>query len=578
MKDFWIRVFALPVMLLVAISGCAAPNASPTPQAAAKATAPSASAPTTAPRPAAEKAAAEKPAAASKPTTQRLVMSVLPLRDDSNDVRNVNQPEVWSLRPMYEYLIGFDPQTGKLIAQLATEWKLEPDGASYRFMLRRGIPFHKGNGDFSAKDVVFSWKDLTQQDSTHGESGYWRNTVKDIEVVNDYEVVFRLGGPAAGFLRALSEAEGGMEMRSKAQFDAKGPPTMETEPYAGTGPYQFKERALGQYLRYERVPYAHWRATPDFPEFEFRFQREASTRMAALLAGEVQVTTLPRDLQADVEKRGGYKVIQGKLPGFRAFMTWHCCWLNDPADPSKGWVHPESPLRDVKVRKALNKAINRDEINKPFFDGKGERRLLHNFHPTWPGWNPQWEARYAEEYGYDPARARALLAEAGKPNLSTQVLIVPFGGVSSAEDIAEAIAGYWTNAGVNVERVTPDPAQMSTLRRQFRFSSAAEFRATSAGPLLGSIVYTSGIQVRGSATESPDTEAILREIKITLDESKQEQLWRQLGDLLFEQQRAIPLFWLPAEAVVNSSVVADYDWPGSISGTWTHIHQIKAAQ
>ena len=577
MKNSWIRAVGMPVMMLMVISGCAAPAASPTPQPAVKATAPSAAAATAGVnQPAAEKSAAGKPAA--KPTTQRLVMSVLPLRDDTNDVRNVNQPEVWSLRPMYEYLIGFDPHTGKLIPQLATEWKLEPDGASYRFMLRKGIPFHKGLGDFSAKDVVFSWKDLTQPDSTHGESGYWRNTVKDIEVVNDNEVVFRLAGPDAGFLRALSEAEGGMEMRSKAQFDARGAPTMDTEPYAGTGPYQFKERALGQYIRYERVPYTHWRSTPDFPEFEFRFQREASTRMAALLAGEVQVTTLPRDLQAEVEKRGGYRVIQGKLPGFRAFLTMHCCWLNDPADPSKGWVYPESPLMDVKVRKALNKAINRDELNKAFFDGKGERMILQNFHPTWPGWNPEWETRYNDEYGYDPAKAKALLAEAGKPNLATEVMIVPFGGVAAAEDIAEAIAGYWTTIGVNAERVTPDPGQLSTQRRQFKWSNAFEFRATSAGQLLGSVVYTSGLQVRGSATESPDTEALLRQIKVTLDETKQEQLWRQVGDLMFEQQRAIPLFWLPAEAVVNSSVVADYDFPGSISGTWTHIDQLKAVQ
>src|SRR4051812_18865994 len=168
MKNFWIRAAGMSVMTLMVISACTPSPASPTPQPAAKAAAPTAAAPTTA----APQPAAEKPAA--KPTTQRLVMSVLPLRDDTNDVRNVNQPEVWSLRPMYEYLIGLDPHTGKLIPQLATEWKLEPDGASYRFTLRKGIPFHKGNGDFSAKDVVFSWKDLTQTDSTHGESGYWR--------------------------------------------------------------------------------------------------------------------------------------------------------------------------------------------------------------------------------------------------------------------------------------------------------------------------------------------------------------------------------------------------------------------
>src|SRR5215212_7084732 len=167
MISFWIRVLGLSAMLLVIVSACAAPSVSPTSQPAAQATAPGVAAPTAAAKqPATDKPTATKPA---QPATQRLVMSVLPLRDDTNDVRNVNQPEVWSLRPMYEYLIGFDPHSGKLIPQLATEWKLEPDGASYRFMLRKDVQFHKGYGDFSAKDVVFSWKDLTQADSTHGE-------------------------------------------------------------------------------------------------------------------------------------------------------------------------------------------------------------------------------------------------------------------------------------------------------------------------------------------------------------------------------------------------------------------------
>ena len=83
---------------------------------------------------------------------------------------------------------------------------------------------------------------------------------------------------------------------------------------------------------------------------------------------------------------------------------------------------------DVRVRKALDKAINRDEMNKAFFAGKGEPMIVDHFHPSRAGWDPSWEQRFPEEYGYDPAKARALLAEAGygpgKP-LTTNILFNP---------------------------------------------------------------------------------------------------------------------------------------------------------
>ena len=56
------------------------------------------------------------------------------------------------------------------------------------------------------------------------------------------------------------------------------------------------------------------------------------------------------------------------------------------------------------------------------------------------------------------------------------------------------------------------------------------------------------------------------------------ELWRKIGDLLYDRHLSMPLFWLPAEAVYNPKFVSDYVWPGSISGTWSHVENIKAAR
>lgn len=100
-------------------------------------------------------------------------------------------------------------------------------------------------------------------------------------------------------------------------------------------------------------------------------------------------------------------------------MFFYGVYLNDPRertptpDASKGWLNPDSPLIDVKVRRALSKAIDRDAVNKAFFGGEGKPQFNSHFGPSRQGWDPSWERRFQEEYGYDQAAARRLLAEAG---------------------------------------------------------------------------------------------------------------------------------------------------------------------
>ena len=145
---------------------------------------------------------------------------------------------------------------------------------------------------------------------------YWRQVIRDIQVVSPTEALYQLKRPDGNFLITLSEMTGGIERFSKAQLEKKGPATMQSGPIAGTGPYQYKERTQSQFIRFERTPFKHWRATPDFQEFEFRFAKEASTRLAGLLAGEVHMASLPQDLLKNAEGRG-MKVAKGKVAGPR---------------------------------------------------------------------------------------------------------------------------------------------------------------------------------------------------------------------------------------------------------------------
>ena len=558
------KLFAPALLLSSALlAGCNAPSA---PAPAAPAADPAAQAPV-------------------QPKTNRLVMALVPPQLEYNTPRNGSQPTAWQLGPMYEYLISVDNKSGKLAPGLAESWKLE-NGNQFRFALRKGVQFQKSAGDFTAKDVLFTHDDFIRPDSEHGEAKYWRDTVGKVDVVNDYEVLMTLTRPDGDFLNAVSQQQGDMmAIQSKAFFDKNGEPTLAKEPTAGTGPYAFKERSQGAYIRYERVPFKHWRATPDFPEFEFRWVREASTRLAGLLTGEIHVTSLPEDLLGQAEKQS-QKTVPSQQPGLRVFFGFLCCFLNDFTDQTKGmYVGPDgqTPMMDVRVRKALNKAVDRAALNKAFFGGKGEPMLANHMLPTRPGWNPDYERRWAEAYGFDQNAARAILTEAGygpsKP-LSVGVVLRPAAGIAGSDDISEAVATQWRNIGVNVTFDQPDPAQLTPLGRQRRWTNHVGITGTGAAPLIGMVWNSTsgGRNSNFSGAQDPELEAVVKQLYDTVELEKQDPMFRKAGDIVFEKYLSLPLFWLRAQAVVNPKFVDDYVFPGTISGTWTHVEYLKTAK
>ncbi len=515
-----------------------------------------------------------------QPKVQRLVFAQVPIESESNEIRVLAGQTFLQIRPVYEYLIGVDAENGKYTPQLATEWKLEPDGLSFRFKLRQGVQFHNGYGEFTSKDLEEPWRQRTRTDFVTTLAGYWRDTLSGIEKVGDYEAVYHLKRPDGNYLLTMSEQRGSMEMFSKKNFDEAGQPTIQNPMLAGTAPYQYLDRRQGEYLRFKRAPYKHWRVTPDFEEIEFRFIKEPSSRLAAFITGEAQIATLPEDLLAVAEKGGG-RIINGRAAGLRTFVPLYCCYLKDPKDPSKGPLWPDSPLQDVRVRKALAKAINRDALNKAYFGGKGTPMLLPHHHPTRPGWNPDWEKRAQEAYGYDPEAAKKLLAEAGygpgKP-VVTNMLIAPAAGYSGGEDVEEAIATQWRAIGVDAKLVTMDSGERDKLLRGLQLSNHAIVDATGSDMWTGTTNGGSTLGVRGRGVELADLDKVLAEMGNTLDEKKQDELWRKAGDIMFDQYQSLPLFWLPTQVVVRKDVVAGYSFPGSITGSWTHLYTIKAVK
>lgn len=484
------------------------------------------------------------------------------------------------LSPMVETLLDIDPDTGAYTPMLATDWEMSPDGKAWTMELRENVPFHYDYGAFDAKDVVHMRGLMgPSEDNLNSFRNTWAETVQDIEVVDDHTVIFRLAkpDPALDFFFSLS---GDLVMLSKDHWDQHGQEGVE-ERLVATGPYQYLEREVGQSIIYERVPYEHWRV-PDaaFREMEQVWAPESATRLAMLLTGEAQMAELPRDVLAQAVSEG----MEISQSGLGAILTWVKLGGQYYTAGDEAYVQANAMPWEVSsdsgrlVRKALNKAVNRDDINEFIFKGGGEPMLLHGYHPTLPGWNPEWEERWEEEYGYDPEAAKELLAQAGYPD---GFKLKMYGshtlpGVPELPDIAEAISIFWTEIGIDVEIVS---LEFSAIRPQYRTKQfhgfAAPFR-TVRRPLQEQVRI---FNLPGGVVHQYESDTISQaweELSLTLDPSERDRLIREIGNEKYDNFAVIPLLWIFFQVAIDPDIIAEYKFPGTAASNFSHLETIKA--
>ena len=525
-----------------------------------------------------------------KAVVDRMIFATTPPTTEHSDQRVLCCFNALQLRPMYENLLAVNPD-GEFVPGLATSWALEPDGQSLRIELREGVEFHNGNGEFTADDVINFFDQFVTFEDAHVFSRiFWRAFTESVEKVDDHEIVFRMSRPNSFLSLALSDRWTQLPVVSKADWDANGAPeNPNSTPLAGTGSYQFVDREQGQFVLFENAPGEHWRAEPDFNELEMRWIGEVSTRLSALLTGEVHMTDIPPDLHGQATS-AGFEIKSNTNFGTRVWMQFYAAFP-DPETGVDGWpLYPDAKLLDLRVRKALNKAINRPEVLGAFAP-HGELMILNHFHPQFTGWNPEWQHRFHEEYGYDPAAARTLLREAGYDSnnpLEIKTRIRSCVVMAGCEDVTEAVAGYWRDVGVDVELVTIDGASRNALSRATRGGMAGvgegivdwvDVDNSSTHPvfaLANRQTWHATGGVNGFAT--PEMYNIVGRIQGEMDWSKHEADIRAVGELSYDLHANVPLWYLPAQVAVDTDVIDEYVWNGTEHGTFTHLEEIVAVK
>ncbi|MCE2527775.1 MAG: ABC transporter substrate-binding protein, partial [Actinomycetia bacterium] len=371
-----------------------------------------------------------------------------------------------TVMPMYEYLLCRDYQTGDVVqgsGQLAETWSHNDDFTQYTFVLRKGIQFHDGWGELTSADVKFSLELAALEDSVNPNKPDFatydpeteKGRVLSIETPDDYTVILNLVEPNVNIPNFLNEVIPAMPIVSKKYVEEVGREEASFRPI-GTGPFEFHSHELDVSVAFEAVD-NHWRVTPGIEIIEIRVVQEEATMAAMIDAGEAQMAPTTFDDIPRIEANPDLKIVS--LSGVRfpsVYLPGE--YLNRNYDPANTppWA-TDNEESNIKVRKALSLAIDRQEIIDFLFGGRGttEGACVQSFWPAAPGYNPDCEVD-----SYDPEAAKALLAEAGYPDPSQLVIPVDFAEhpqLTYTGAVMQAVAQQWQAAlGVQIDSSQTD--------------------------------------------------------------------------------------------------------------------------
>ncbi len=403
-----------------------------------------------------------------------------------------------------------DAGSSSVAPVLAVSWKLIDD-TTWQFKLRENVKFSNGE-PFDADAVKFSMARIMDA-ANKWPSIKYVSKIKRVDVVDKLTVNFITTAPTP-----LLPLDMTMVFMVPPKYTAEaGNQTFANKPI-GTGPFTLVEWVKDDHVTLQANP-TYWAGKPKLSKVTFKPVPEASTRTAAIRTGTADVV---KDLQiSDIETvKQNTNVTVKADPNLRLYYVL----LDQAADPI---------MKDVKVRQALNYAIDKDAIVTSLFQGYGTKLQGQGLMTQFFGFNPNIQA-----FPYDPAKAKQLLAEAGYPNGFSANLTASRGRYPLDFETAQAVAGQLDKIGV---KVTVTAMEYAAYMKAFTEKKGTPMLLAGWGTYPDADAMFDAL-LKGSLysyTNIPEFDQLVIQSRSTMDLTKRQELLQKAAQVEHDQAMAI---------------------------------------
>jgi ABC-type transport system substrate-binding protein len=426
---------------------------------------------------------------------------------------------------VFDGLTSFTPEA-RVEPALAERWDVTPDGARYTFHLRRGVTFSDGT-PVTARTVIASWQRALDPATKGGRGEPLQpirgarefadgkaRTISGLSAPNDSTIVVQLAEPLGIFPKLLA-----------MPVAAVVPPNMSSDRPVGTGPWRLVEWKHDDYLLFARNQ-NHWGGAPKADSLRARIISEPSTAVAEFESGNVDVLLIPasetQQWEEDESKRGMLMSVPALQFVYIGINTMR------------------GPLKDARVRQAINLAIDRPLILKRLVSGRG--RLAAGVIPPSLGGADTMRAPYP----FDVGRAKQLLAEAGYPNGVDVELWV--GSNPVYQRITETVQAYLNQAGIRTKIIQRESAAAREAARNGQADMIlkdwyADY--PDAENFLYPLLHGANTGVGGNVSffQHAEFDRIVTAARREPDETKRNALYRQADSVAFVEAPMVFLYF-----------------------------------
>jgi peptide/nickel transport system substrate-binding protein len=446
------------------------------------------------------------------------------------------QPNLTAQHHVFESLVHVD-ERARPIPVLAT-WR-NPDPLIWEFTLRKGVRFHDGS-ELTTEDVAFSLeRPLTITGSPGGFATYVRPIVAK-EIVDRYTIRLKTAAPYGAVPQDLAEV---MIVSKKAAQGAAGVDFDNGKAAIGTGPYKLVRFARGSRIELVRND-QYWGGKLPWDKVTLSIVPSDPVRTASLLSGELDaIEHVPTADLARLRKSLAFRLEQT--------VSWRTIFLHvdqyrdrPPGVLSKsGKPLERNPLKDVRVRRALSKAINRAAIASRVMEGLG-LPAANVVSPSVFGHNPAVKAE-----PYDPEGAKKLLAEAGYPGGFALTIATPNNRYINDEQVAQTVAQMFSRIGIMTKvEAMPLSAYLGKARNREFGIALLGWGSLAADLALRSLVVTANPDKGYGAWNwagyaNPRLDDLVVRSLGTVDPAKREALAREAAALAAAEVAFIPLHY-----------------------------------